>query len=65
MRCGWRFLTTGEDLTRPRDTVSGLPRYTARAAGLGGDCVIESAPGKGTRVTARLPLGVNPGQDSA
>jgi signal transduction histidine kinase len=35
---------------------SGLPGMRERAVFLGGDLTIGSAPGAGTRVTARLPL---------
>jgi signal transduction histidine kinase len=34
----------------------GLSSMRERAAELGGSCVIESCPGGGTRVVARLPL---------
>jgi len=37
---------------------SGLPGMRERAVSLGGDLTIASAPGAGTRVTARLPLRV-------
>lgn len=37
-------------------TGMGLPNLAARAAGLGGSVVIDSAPGSGTTVTIRLPL---------
>ncbi|HEX5588915.1 MAG TPA: histidine kinase [Candidatus Limnocylindrales bacterium] len=38
----------------------GLVSMRERAAEVGGSCVVESAPGSGTRVVARLPLGPAP-----
>ena len=38
------------------DRISGLENMKTRAARLGGSCVIDSAPGKGTSVTWTAPL---------
>jgi signal transduction histidine kinase len=37
----------------------GLPGIRARAAALGGDLVVESAPGDGTALAVSLPLAVS------
>jgi signal transduction histidine kinase len=34
----------------------GLTGMRERACGVGGDLTVESAPGRGTRVTAELPF---------
>jgi signal transduction histidine kinase len=69
-RCSLR-LVGGDDLTVViEDDGSGLPAerhpgvglasMRERAAELGGECRVESRPGGGTRVVARLPLVVGP-----
>jgi signal transduction histidine kinase len=45
----------GFDSTIPREG-NGLPNLAARFAELGGSCVIESSPGKGTRAIFRCQL---------
>jgi signal transduction histidine kinase len=45
----------GFDATIPREG-NGLPNLAARFAELGGSCVIESSPGKGTRAIFRCQL---------
>ncbi|MGN7198657.1 GAF domain-containing sensor histidine kinase [Arthrobacter sp. SAFR-044] len=47
---------TGRGFKDP-ERVSGLTNMKNRAAHLGGDCVIDSIPGKGTSVTWRAPAG--------
>src|SRR3989475_4498457 len=46
----------GFDLSFKPSTTLGLTGMLERARGLGGDLTMESAPGRGTRVTAELPL---------
>ena len=46
----------GFDLSFKPGTTLGLTGMLERARGLGGDLTVESAPGRGTRVTAELPL---------
>ena len=46
----------GFDLSFKKGTTLGLTGMLERARGLGGDLTVESAPGRGTRVTAELPL---------
>ena len=41
---------------RPSTAVSGLTSMRDRLAAVGGEVAIESRPGHGTRVTARIPL---------
>lgn len=50
----------GCDPARATGRGGGLARLRARAAALGGELAIESAPGAGTRVVARVPLAAAP-----
>ena len=46
----------GFDLSFKKGTTLGLTGMLERARGLGGELTVEAAPGRGTRVTAELPL---------
>jgi signal transduction histidine kinase len=45
----------GSNTTNPSSGI-GLSLISDYAAAVGGSCTVESIPGKGTRVTAKLPL---------
>jgi signal transduction histidine kinase len=48
----------GAGFTEPRQRGVGLEAMRTRAAELGGEFELESKPGHGTRITARLPLDI-------
>jgi signal transduction histidine kinase len=50
-----------DQATTPMGT--GIQGMSDRAAALGGSLDITSAPGRGTRVTGRVPAGGNAGHD--
>ena len=55
------FVSDGADFTGSMSTVNGgygLTGMRERVLALGGQLTVESAPSRGTRVTAELPLNV-------
>jgi signal transduction histidine kinase len=46
----------------PATTGTGLTNMTDRLSAIGGDLVIDTAPGRGTRVTAAIAIPVQPGR---
>jgi signal transduction histidine kinase len=50
--------------TPSRDGADGLDNMRQRLKSLGGQCLIESAPGRGTRVTFQLPRQIPGGPDT-
>jgi two-component system sensor histidine kinase UhpB len=56
---GQGFEAPGDWLVFTRQRKLGLARLRRQVAGLGGKLQVVSAPGQGTRVTVRVPLGLD------